>query len=147
MESVEDLKLLSEREFESLFKNHKKIVQRKARIAFKQLGEAETFNFQNASNAIPIADTTPPAAKKTKTCTGNPHVPRPGGKLRTIKECSAFPLEILKTKEEVRAEREEKRGKRKNPETVCIEDAEDDTDDNVEDVPTTTEDLRSETKR
>ncbi len=79
-------------------------IQRKARIAFKLLGESESFDFQNASNTIPIMDTTPLAATKAKMGIGNPHVPRRGGNVCTIKECSACPLEVLETKEEVKAE-------------------------------------------
>ncbi len=67
--------------------------------------------------------------------TGNPYVPRAEGKVRSIKECSAFILEVFKTKEKVRAEREEKRTKRKNTETVYIDSAKDNTNNNVEEVP------------
>ncbi len=65
-------------------------------------------------------------------------------KVHTIKECSAFPLEVLKTKEEAKAKREEKRRKWKNTKTIYIKDMEDNMDDNLEEVPTIMKDLMAE---
>ncbi len=80
----------------------KMVVQRKAKLAWKNLVNVESFNFRNAATYIPIEYKTPLAAKKAKT--DNPQSLWWGGKVLFMKNFieAAFELKVLKTTGEAR---------------------------------------------
>ncbi len=75
---MENVKLFTTCEIESLFKNNKTVVQRKAEIVWRGLRNSEFFDFRNAVTTIPIENMTPLEAKMAKMV--DPYSPQLGGK-------------------------------------------------------------------
>ena len=116
---MEDLKILNKAVFYHLFMDKKPIVKTRAKIAWKELGGRETFQFQKVASSNPIKDASTPLPKKDPKTKPSSHGIQPNGKISVLR-FSGLTRKIIITAKEKEKERDWRKRSKEEESTSIV---------------------------